>query len=483
MKYHPDFSKCLVIVIGDIMLDRYYFGEVERISPEAPVPVVRVTQKTRRLGGAGNVVLNLLGLGCPPVLLGTVGDDSQGQYLTDILVNKAIRHHLVVCPQQPTTTKTRIMGQGQQLLRLDEEKPAALTEPARAELLQHLDKYLSRAGAVVLSDYAKGMFLGDLAQQVIARCKVQQTPVFVDPKGSAWERYQGATCITPNEAELNRVAPFARHDNGQLADQAHKVIDRYALLSLMVTRGPRGISLFTGHEPGLHIPTKAQEVFDVSGAGDTVIATLAAGVACGMTLAAAAELANAAAGVVVGKVGTHPIQAIELKNALMGKEIAGMEKIVNRNQAAETADRWRREGKRVVFTNGCFDILHIGHMKLLRSAANQGDKLIVGVNSDASVKRLKGETRPIMPEEERAALLSNIESVDLVVLFSEDTPIELIRRIRPDILVKGGDYTPDTVVGRIEVESWGGRVAIVPIVKGVSTTQVIRQVQEKNNGD
>jgi D-beta-D-heptose 7-phosphate kinase/D-beta-D-heptose 1-phosphate adenosyltransferase len=483
MKYHPDFSKCLVIVIGDIMLDRYYFGEVERISPEAPVPVVRVTQKTRRLGGAGNVILNLLGLACPAVLLGTVGDDSQGQYLTDILVNKDIRHHLVVCPGQPTTTKTRIMGQGQQLLRLDEEKPAALTEPARAELLHHLDKYLPRAGAVVLSDYAKGMFLGDLAQQVIARCKVQQTPVFVDPKGSGWQRYQGATCITPNEAELNRVAPFAKHDNGQLADQAHRVIDRYALLSLMVTRGPRGISLFTGKEPGFHIPTKAQEVFDVSGAGDTVIATLAAGVACGMTLAAAAELANAAAGVVVGKVGTHPIQAVELKNALMGKEITGMEKIVNRNQAAETADRWRREGKRVVFTNGCFDILHIGHMKLLRSAADQGDKLIVGVNSDASVKRLKGETRPIMPEEERAALLSNIESVDLVVLFSEDTPIELIRRIRPDILVKGGDYTPETVVGRREVESWGGRVAIVPIVKGVSTTQVIRQVQEKNNGE
>jgi D-beta-D-heptose 7-phosphate kinase/D-beta-D-heptose 1-phosphate adenosyltransferase len=401
--------------------------------------------------------------------------------MTGFLEKEGIRHHLVIQPGQPTTTKTRIIGQGQQLLRLDEEQPADLAGTTQVELLEQLEQVLPQAGAVVLSDYAKGMFRGDLAQQVITRCKAQKTPVFVDPKGSAWERYQGATCITPNEAELNRVAPFARHDNGQLAVQAQKVIARYDLGFLMVTRGPRGISLFTPKGPGLHIPTKAQEVFDVSGAGDTVIATLAAGVASKMPMAAAAELANAAAGVVVGKVGTHPIQAVELKNALMGKEITGLDKIVNRHQAAETADRWRREGKRVVFTNGCFDILHIGHMKLLRAAADQGDKLIVGVNSDASVARLKGETRPVMPEEERAALLSNIESVDLVVLFSEDTPIELIRRIQPDVLVKGGDYAPETVVGRREVESWGGRVAIVPIVKGISTTEVIRQMQEKNN--
>ena len=476
MIHYPNFSKAHIIVIGDIILDRYYWGEVDRISPEAPIPVVKVAHKTQRLGGAGNVAMNLAGLKSSIFLLAVCGEDSQGNYLDNILNKEGIDYQLIVDPDQPTTTKTRIIGQGQQLLRLDEEKSITISPKIEAKLFSQFETHLLRADAVILSDYGKGIFNGDFAQKIIKRCKLEKVPVFVDPKGNNWKRYSGADCITPNEIELFLVAPFDRESNSDLTAKARKTIIDYKLTHLLVTRGAKGMSLFSLNQDSIHIQTKAQEVFDVSGAGDTVIATLAASRACTHSMEDAARLANTAAGVVVGKLGTHAISALEFKQALIGKNITGTDKIVGHDQAAEISDRWRKEGKKIVFTNGCFDILHVGHMKILRTASDQGNKLIVGLNSDASVTRLKGESRPVMSEEERASLLSNIESVDLVVLFDEDTPLELIKRIKPDVLVKGGDWSCHSVVGRSEVESWGGRVHIVSLLEGVSTTNVIEKM-------
>ncbi len=478
----PSFTDASVLVVGDIVLDRYFWGEVARISPEAPVPVVRVTQKTQTLGSAGNVALNLAGLGARVILVGVRGTDSQGDYLETLLAQHNISHELVKSPHLPTTTKTRILGQGQQLLRIDEETPAVLDETTAAAIKTQIEQALPQVGAVILSDYGKGVFLGDLAAWVIAACRPRQLPVFVDPKGSNWDRYRGATCITPNTAEFQAVAWFEATDEGQLASQAEMVRQRCELDWLLVTRGAQGLSLLgdTSTQPPLHIRSRAQEVFDVSGAGDTVIATLAASVAAGVDMPQAAEVANAAAGVVVAKIGTQAIQAGELANALRMEDKATATKIVEPQAAAATRQRWRAEGRRVVFTNGCFDILHVGHLQLLNAAAELGDRLIVGVNSDASVRRLKGESRPVTPEEQRMTLLAGLACVDQVVMFTDDTPLELIKQLTPDLLVKGGDYTPDTVVGRDEVEAAGGRVAILPLVPDLSTTKVIQRIAPDN---
>jgi len=475
----PDFSKLLIIVVGDVMLDRYLWGDVERISPEAPVPVVRITHRSDTVGGAGNVALNLQGLGCRTHLLGVRGDDSPGRYLLKRLRAYEIPSDLVVARAMPTTTKTRIIGQGQQLVRLDEEMPAELSTRVCRRLIKRLEALLPDAQGVVISDYGKGLFITDLAGQIIQRCRAAGRPVFVDPKGSNWQRYAGANGITPNESELQQVAPFNRYDDQDLTEKAQGVLQCYQLESLVVTRGSRGMSLFHPQRPAVHIPTKAREVFDVSGAGDTVIATLTAAVAAGMPLRPAARLANVAAGVVVGKIGTQPIKAHELRQALNERGPTGSGKILNRQDACAIVAGWQAEQKQVVFTNGCFDILHIGHLTLLRRAAEQGDRLVVGLNSDTSVRRLKGNGRPIMPQSERAALLANLECVDLVVIFDEETPRALIRAMAPNVLVKGGDYTPDQVVGRDIVEAAGGKVVIVPLAGKISTTTVIDRVQKQ----
>ena len=374
----------------------------------------------------------------------------------------------------------RLTQIGQQLIRLDEERDLGIDEHAVEQLLSLLDEHLDQSAGVIISDYGKGIFKSDAAQRIIRRCRAVNMPVFVDPKGHDWERYRGATCITPNTAEFNLVAPFDEYDESALESQARKIISQLDLKNILMTRGARGMSLFSANQPAVHISTEAQEVFDVSGAGDTVIATLAAAFCAGMDMQQAAGLANTAAGVVVGKIGTQPITRKELKQALSDRSLMGTTKCLGLNQAAVMVEGWRRDGQRVVFTNGCFDILHVGHIKLLHAAAAEGDRLIVGLNSDRSVKRLKGKSRPIVPEEERAALLSSIRGVDIVVIFEEDTPINLIRGLKPDILVKGGDYTPETVVGHEVVEQAGGRVVIVPLIDGVSTTKVIESTKRKN---
>jgi len=473
---YPDFTAAKVIVLGDIILDRYFWGDVHRISPEAPVPVVTISKKTMNLGGAGNVAMNLKGLGCHHILMGIAGNDINGATLNNMLQQEGIQNRIVTIRNHPTTTKTRVIGQGQQIVRLDEEKQPKINATHRTQLFKYFDDALSGATGVILSDYGKGLIDADVAGHVVRQCRSQKIPLFIDPKDTSWERYQGAFCITPNTAEFNLVEAFLEGDEPLLREKAKTILNRYDLEYLLLTRGPKGMTLFHRQKPPVHIQAKAREVFDVSGAGDTVIASIAAAFSTGMAMGKAAKIANTAAGIVVGKRGTQPVSRLELKQVLAESGLENVSKITGKQGAVDKIETWRRAGNKIVFTNGCFDILHIGHIKLLHAAAGEGDRLIVGLNSDFSVKRLKGEKRPIVPEEERAAVLSSITGVDLVVLFDEDTPIDLIRAVQPDVIVKGGDYTPETVVGHEVVEKQGGTVVIVPLLDGISSTRVIESI-------
>jgi len=461
------------------MLDRYCWGEVDRISPEAPVPVVRIRQKTQTPGGAGNVALNLAGLGCRCFLIGVCGNDGEGDALISLFGNTGITAGFIRVDGRSTTAKTRIIGRGQQLLRMDDEETGPLTHEVYRKIYDAVDERLDQVQGAIISDYGKGIFQHDLSRRIIERCRLKQIPVFVDPKGVDWDRYNGATCITPNTAEFKLAAPGISDDELSYSQEAQRLIHQCNLSYLLVTRGAHGMSLFGRERPVRHISSEAREVYDVSGAGDTVIAVLALGVAAGIEIEDAARLANLAAGVVVGKVGTRPILEKELRRAFLGNVMEGMSKILSPEDAAGLIKQWRNEGKSVVFTNGCFDILHIGHIKLLHAAAAEGDKLVVGLNADASIKKLKGPFRPVMGEAERSAILASLKCVDMVVVFSEETPIELIRNFEPDVIVKGGDYTPETVVGHDIVEKKGGRVVIFPLVEGFSTTRVIEQMKHQ----
>jgi len=477
MNLYPDFTKCTVLVLGDVMLDRYFWGDVKRISPEAPVPIVKIHKKTDTLGGAGNVAKNLKELGCKTFLLGRIGADRSGKRLSQILKYQQIDNRLIIDSQHPTTNKTRVIGQGQQLLRLDEETDIEFYEPFTRAIKKTFDDLISEVKVVVLSDYQKGTLQPGLIEYVISRCREKNIPIFIDPKGGDWMRYKGATCITPNTKEFNLVVASVPDHENSFEQQASDIIKLFDLKYLLVTRGSKGLSLFYQNRNPFHIHAKAREVFDVSGAGDTVISVCAAARACGLHMDQAAELANTAAGIVVGKVGTQPVLHEELKNATLGNQIISTQKIMDFRTIRERVNSWRQEGKKVVFTNGCFDILHLGHIKLLHDAASEGDLLVVGLNSDDSVKRLKGDSRPVISQSERAALLSSLNCVDAVVIFGEDTPLKLITLIEPDIIVKGGDYTKSGVVGHEVVEKSGGKVVIVPLVNGVSTTKVIQQIE------
>lgn len=491
------FERAHILVVGDIMLDRYIWGHVKRISPEAPVPVVQSQRTTETLGGAGNVASNLASLNCHVTVVGVCGADSAGQALRALVSSKGAVDGLVVDSDRPTTTKTRIMAHKQQILRLDEERAAPLDHKLLDEIRNAMVDHLDGCGAVILSDYGKGVFAGKaFAQELIRTCRSSGVPVVVDPKGIDWSRYEGATGITPNTAELEAVAgEELESDESRLVDAAGSIRKRCHLDWLLVTRGAHGMCMIEANQEPLLIPAQAREVYDVSGAGDTVIATLAAALAVGTPLAEAARIANQAAGVVVGKLGTQPILASELITALAYDGRHGFypysaAKMTDLDAALAKVEGWQATDSRVVFTNGCFDLLHPGHISLLYKARSLGDRLVVGLNTDASIKRLKGSGRPILSEQDRAAMLGALECVDLVVPFDEDTPIELIKKIRPDILVKGSDYTPDRVVGKEVVESYGGSVKLVDLVEGYSTTRLTEKViaefhnkGEKPSGD
>jgi D-beta-D-heptose 7-phosphate kinase/D-beta-D-heptose 1-phosphate adenosyltransferase len=465
-----------VMCVGDVMLDRFVEGDVDRVSPEAPIPVLRIRGQSAMLGGAGNVARNLVGLGARVAFLSARGDDEAGAELTRLLGDlPGVEADVAVEPGRPTTVKTRFLAGGQQLLRADAETTAAIAPACAARLLEMARARLESCGALILSDYGKGVLAEALTRALIEMAADAGVPVIVDPKGADYSRYAKATVVTPNRKELSQASGGRATDTDTAIEAAARaVLTECGLGAVLATRSQDGMTLVPADGPAQHLPTEARDVFDVSGAGDTVVATLAAAMAAGAPMPVGARLANAAAGVVVGKVGTAAVRADDLIAALRHQDIARAEdKVTGLDTLVETVERWRRQGLRVGFTNGCFDLLHPGHVSLLAQARAACDRLVVGLNADASVRRLKGPTRPVQTEAARATVLASLADVDRVVVFTEDTPLRLINALKPDILVKGADYTIDTVVGADIVRGYGGRVVLARLEEGHSTTATL----------
>ena len=469
----PRFEKARVLVIGDIMLDRYWQGPTSRISPEAPVPVVKVDEIVDRPGGAGNVALNISALGAAASLRGYTGDDEMADSLQDMLQGAGVECLFEREPGRPTITKLRVISRHQQLIRLDFEE----TDVARSDtsLERDLGNHLKDCGALILSDYAKGA-LQDPGP-VIAAARAVGVPVLVDPKGTDFARYRGATLLTPNLHELEAVVGSCSSEQDLVA-KGETLMAELDLGALLVTRGEHGMTLLRPSEEELHLPAKAREVFDVTGAGDTVIAVLAAAVAAGESLPHSVALANIAASIVVGKLGTAAVSAPELRRAVQSDQ--GSERgVVSLEQLQIALSDARSHGEKVVFTNGCFDIIHAGHVGYLEQARQLGDRLIVAINSDASVRRLKGKGRPINPQDRRMAVLAGLEAVDWVVCFDDDTPESLLRALQPEILAKGGDYDRQGVVGWEIVDAYGGEVEVLGFLDNVSTTAIVNKILDE----
>lgn len=460
-----------MLVVGDVMLDRYLFGGTSRISPEAPVPVVHVQKNDDRAGGAANVAANLARLGVATSLLGIVGNDDEAEALRSAIKANGIDCEFVTVDGWPTITKTRVQSRGQQLIRIDREEPV----PAdTAALVKALDARLDQADAVVLSDYGKGS-LAEVAAMIEA-CNAKNIPVFVDPKGNDFGKYRGATAITPNQGEFDAVAG-APDDDDDMVRRARQMMDRLDLSALLVTRSEKGMLLIDGDLEPRFLTTRAREVYDVTGAGDTVIAVLAAAIAAGTGLDSAAALANLAAGLVVGKIGVASVTPSELRVALHRRGQGGRG-LVAEEQLLPLLDEARARGERIVMTNGCFDVLHAGHVAYLEEAKSLGDRLVVAINDDDSVRRLKGEPRPINQLEDRMLVLAGLASVDWVVPFSEDTPERLIAAALPDVLVKGGDYKAEEIAGARDILANGGEVRILAFREGRSSSRIIEKLSE-----
>lgn len=478
-----------LLVVGDVMLDKYIWGEVARISPEAPVPVVRATHRSEQPGGAANVAMNLVRLGAQTCVIGFTGGDEDEKMLAARLSANGIDSMLIASQGFPTISKLRILGGSQQMLRLDSERSGARRQADYERLIACVLERLPGCDAIVLSDYAKGVLAPEVCQRVIQAARKLDIPVLVDPKSVDYARYRGATAICPNLGELTAAARLVAHnldasdldvndlggDLGAVLTVAEAMVPAFDLSFMVATLSEKGIALVRpGHR--FLAPAVARQVFDVSGAGDTVIAVLALCLASNLALESGVELANMAAGIVVGKVGTVPVERHELLAALAPQiALSAADKVVSRGELVSRVSAWRANGERVVFTNGCFDLIHVGHITVLEQARRFGDRLIVAINSDASVSALKGPSRPIVREHERGRVLAALACVDAVVVFDEPTPLEVILAVRPDVIVKGGDYGIDTVVGAREVVSWGGQVKIVPLVEGFSTTRLIEK--------
>jgi D-beta-D-heptose 7-phosphate kinase/D-beta-D-heptose 1-phosphate adenosyltransferase len=464
-----------LLVVGDVMLDKYVWGEVGRISPEAPVPVVRATHQSQQPGGAANVAMNIARLGAHAEVIGFTGGDEDERLLAQCLRDNGISPKFVLSDGFPTITKQRILCGRQQMLRLDSEREGARATQDYVRLVESVLALLPGSDAMVLSDYAKGVLTPEVCRAIIEAARAKDIPVLVDPKSSDFSRYRGATTVCPNLGELSAALRLDARgiDINALLDAAEGMVEELDVEFLTATLGEKGIALI---RPGNRMvaPALARQVFDVSGAGDTVISVLALCLASGLKAETAVGLANIAAGIVVGKVGTVPVEKHELLAALAPQiALHAEDKVLTRGELVQRVALWKANGDRVVFTNGCFDLLHIGHITVLEQARRFGDRLIVAINSDASVRGLKGPRRPIVAETERARVLAALAAVDAVVVFAEPTPLGLISATRPDVIVKGGDYIPDTVVGAAEVKSWGGQVKIVPMVEGFSTTGLI----------
>ena len=481
-----DFSAISVLCVGDVMLDRFVYGEMERISPEAPVGVLRLTRTREMAGGVGNVASNILSLGGRAVLVGLLGEDSAGAALRAIIAAQGcIVSGLVTTEARPTICKTRLIAAHQQVVRTDEESRLELQPDEERALIAAIDAHIGAARVLVLSDYGKGVCGPRVIAHAIARAAAHGIAVFVDPKGDDFSRYQGATCITPNARELAAAAslPAEDEDEDQVTAAARRVMQQSGASAILATRSDKGMMLVERDGAVLSVPARAREVFDVSGAGDTVIAALALAHGGGQPLAQAMRIANAAAGVVVGKLGTATADIVEVMQELdlldrQFGEHPGPTAVATVAHAQSLRARWKAQGLRVGFTNGCFDILHPGHVALLAAARAECDRLVVALNTDESVRRLKGAGRPINRLSARAEVIAAIRHVDCVVCFDEDTPLDLIRALLPDALVKGADYAPGDVVGADLVQEAGGKLVLAPLVAEQSTTATIARMRQ-----
>lgn len=461
-----------IVVFGDVMLDRFVYGTARRLSPEAPVPVVRQTRRHSMPGGAGNVTRNIAALGGKPALVSLIGTDPEGNELFELLGKDA---RLVRSPEWRTMVKERIIAQHQQIVRIDDEQPRDITATERSALLGELGSILDQAKVLVLSDYGKGVLTKSSCAEALGLACSRGILSFVDPKGTDYERYAGADVLTPNASELAEATGMPTATDAEVQAAARALLARVDVGAIVATRSEKGMMLISRDGTVVNAPAIAQEVFDVSGAGDTVIGTLALAVAAGLPLPEAIRLANAAASVVVAKLGTAVCSAAELEVALRGPD--GVGGALQPVDAARLVREWQATGLTVGFANGCFDVLHAGHVRMLREARSHCDRLVVALNDDASVSRLKGSSRPINTLDDRASVIGALESVDAVTFFSEDTPLELVLGLRPDRLFKGADYKLEDVVGAAEVASWGGRTVLLNLLPGRSTTSIVERMQ------
>lgn len=468
-----DFRQSRILVIGDLMLDQYWLGDTSRISPEAPVPVVKINSSEDRLGGAANAALNTKSLGAKVSIAGIIGNDTNGILLSQLIEKEGINNAAVSCKKANTITKLRLISRNQQMLRADFEKD--FSSDAKTQLSQQVIADINNHDIILLSDYNKGA-LSD-CQAIIKAANNADKKVIIDPKGDDFNKYIGAFLLTPNLSEFETIVGKCNNEQ-DLFSKAYDMIRNLKLEALLLTRSEKGMTLFFKNGEHHHFNTKAQEVYDVTGAGDTVIATLTTALASGINLEQAVMLANTAAGIAVGRMGAATVTPLELKLALenTGSKPTG---ITTPEQLAKLVAFEQSLGKKVVFTNGCFDILHSGHVTYLNEAANHGDRLIVAINDDASVKRLKGEERPINTVDDRMQVISSLAAVDWVVRFSTDTPEPLLELVKPDVLVKGGDYAVNEVVGHQIVTAYGGEVKALSLQEGASTTNIIDSIKSK----
>ena len=467
-----------VLCVGDVMLDHFVYGTVDRISPEAPIPVLKVTRESQMLGGAGNVVRNIAALGATATLIAVVGDDASGHTISRLIRDEPrLEASLVTVAHRQTSLKVRHIAGNQQMLRTDRETAAPLAQEDEDRVIRAVEGELASTHIVILSDYAKGVLSKRVIEKICTAAHAQNKIVIADPKSADFKRYQGVNLLTPNAKELAVATGEAVTDNASAEKTAAIALASVQLDAVLVTRSEQGMTLVESGTPAVHYPTQAREVYDVSGAGDTVIATLAVAIGAGASLATAASLSNIAAGIVVGKAGTAVVRPDELSQALHDEGLKGVEaKIKTLTTALDLAATWRSRDLKLGFTNGCFDLIHPGHVSLLRQARAQCDRLIVGLNTDDSVRRLKGPGRPVNTELARAIVLAALESVDMVILFDAPTPIALIQALRPDVLVKGADYTLDQVVGGDVVTSYGGRIHLAELTPGQSTTRIVERL-------
>ena len=471
-------ASAVVACAGDVMLDSFVHGEVSRISPEAPIPVLRIERSQSMLGGAGNAVRNLDALGCGVRFFSVTGDDAEAAKILELLAALPGNRSFLECePGRRTPVKTRFVAHGQQLLRADSETTAAVSRKTAEKLLAAFSGALPECSVVLLSDYAKGVLNGAVAQEFIAAARAAGKPIIVDPKGRDFARYRHATLIKPNLRELGEATGQAVAGDTEQERAARQLLRDTGAEYILVTRGAEGMMLAPAGSAVVRFPALAREIYDVSGAGDTVASVLAAALGSGASISDAVEIANIAAGIVVGRAGTAVVERTGIIEEIRRRSATkAVDKVLPLEAAAELAQAWKHSGLRVGFTNGCFDLLHPGHLKVLETARAHCDRLLVGLNSDRSVKRLKGDSRPVQDEMARALVLASLACVDGVVIFDEDTPIELIRSLRPSVLVKGGEYKPEQVAGADLIESWGGKLLLIEMMPGWSTTKTLSRL-------